>query len=67
MMTTNILEAIANIIQHPIYDIKAHYSGRNRMNNVGEALETFVKDAFANAFLVENEQEKMKAYNQVFS
>lgn len=67
MMTTNILEAIANIIQHPIYDIKALYSGRNRMNNVGEALETFVKDAFANTFLVENEQEKMKAYNQVFS
>jgi hypothetical protein len=45
---TNILEAIVNIAENPIYEIKNHYSGRNRMNNVGEALETFIKDAFTN-------------------
>ncbi|HLV46536.1 MAG TPA: NgoPII family restriction endonuclease [Flavobacterium sp.] len=64
---TNILEAIVNIAQNPVYEIKNHYSGRNRMNNVGEALETFIKDAFANTIQIEDETEKMRRYNEVFS
>ena len=35
---TNILEAIINIANNPILEIRNHYSGRNRANNVGEAL-----------------------------
>ena len=64
---TNILEAIVNIANNPVLDIKSHYSGRNRANNVGEALEKFVKDAFANTILTTNDQERMTRYNQVFS
>lgn len=64
---TNILEAIVNIVQNPVYEIKNHYLGRNRMNNVGEALETFIKDAFANTIQIEDETEKMRRYNEVFS
>jgi len=64
---TNILEAIINIANNPILEIKNHYSGRNRANNVGEALETFVKDAFANLIVATDEQERMKRYNEVFS
>jgi hypothetical protein len=64
---TNILEAIVNIANNPILQIKNHYSGRNRANNVGEALETFVKDAFANIIHATDEQERMARYNQVFS
>lgn len=64
---TNILEAIVNIAKNPIYEIRNHYSGRNRMNNVGEALETFIKDAFANTIQTENETEKMRRYNEEFS
>ncbi len=64
---TNILEAIINIANNPILEIRNHYSGRNRANNVGEALETFVKDAFANLIIVTDEQERMKRYNEVFS
>lgn len=45
---TNILEAIINIVNNPIVEIKNYYSSRNRVNNVGEALEEYVKDAFAN-------------------
>lgn len=37
------------------------------MNNVGEALETFIKDAFANTIQIENETEKMHRYNEEFS
>ena len=57
---TNILEAIVNIAQNPIYAIRSHYSGRNRVNNIGEALETFVKDAFVNSIETEDELEKMR-------
>ena len=64
---TNILEAIVNITQNPIYVIKSHYSGRNRVNNIGEALETFVKDAFVNTIQTEDELEKMRKYNEAFS
>ena len=64
---TNILEAIVNIAQNPIYAIRSHYSGRNRLNNIGEALETFVKDAFTNSIQTEDELEKMRRYNEEFS
>lgn len=64
---TNILEAIINIVQNPVYAIKNHNSGRNRVNNVGEALETFIKDAFANSIQIEDELEKMHKYNEAFS
>jgi hypothetical protein len=64
---TNILEAIINIANNPILEIRNHYTGRNRANNVGEALETFIKDAFANLITETDEQERMKRYNEVFS
>jgi len=64
---TNILEAIANIVNSPVLDIRNHYSGRNRLNNVGEALENFIKDAFANSIQVLTEVERIKKHNEVFS
>lgn len=64
---TNILEAIVNIANNPIVAIRNHYTGRNRANNVGEVLEIFVKDAFANTIHEQDEQVKNSRYNQVFS
>ena len=64
---TNILEAIINIINNPILEIKSHYSGRNRANNVGEALENFVKDAFANTIQIVNDVDRIRKHNEVFS
>lgn len=64
---TNILEAIVNIANQPISQLKSHYLGRNRVNNIGEALETFIKDAFANCIQTENETEKLQKYSEVFS
>ncbi len=59
---TNILEAIINIVQTPVYTLKDLYSGRNRINNIGEALEAYIKDAFANSINIDDEVEKMKRY-----
>lgn len=64
---TNILEAIVNITNNPVVAIRNHYTGRNRANNVGEALEMFVKDAFANTIQEEDIQVKNTRYSQVFS
>ena len=64
---TNILDAIANIVQNPVLSIENHYSGRNRMNNVGEALETYIKDAFSDSILIQKETEKIKNYYETFS
>ncbi|MDD2192245.1 MAG: NgoPII family restriction endonuclease [Bacteroidales bacterium] len=64
---TNILEAIVNIVNNPIVEIINHYTGRNRVNNVGEALETFVKDAFANTIQEQDPQVKMTIHSENFS
>jgi hypothetical protein len=64
---TNILEAIVNIANNPVVAIRNHYTGRNRANNVGEALEMFVKDAFANTIQEQDEQIKNTRFSQVFS
>jgi NgoPII restriction endonuclease len=47
---TNILQAIATIINNPIPDLLSYYKsqGNIRANALGYALECFVKDAFAN-------------------
>jgi len=45
-MNTNLLIALINIIENPITDLVAHYKGSNRANNMGIALEEYVKDAF---------------------
>lgn len=64
---TNILEAIVNIANNPVVAIRNLYTGRNRANNVGEALEMFVKDAFANTIQEQDEQVKNTRFSQVFS
>lgn len=49
---TNILHAIYNIIQSNISSIKEYkaLNYKNRMNNMGEALENFISDALCNSF-----------------
>lgn len=64
---TNILEAICNIVEQNNFDIQTIYTGRNRANSMGDALEAFIKDSFANTFLERNEQKKLEMYKEKFS
>jgi len=64
---SNILIAIKNLIENPVVSIKSHYSGRNRINGVGDALEKYVKDLFANTIFCEDEYKKFSVYNEIFS
>ena len=63
---TNLLKAIANIVENPIMDLVSFYKGSNRANSMGDALETYVKDIFCDCVNKDN-QEKDKLYSQNFS
>jgi len=66
---TNILQALKMLTENPIIDISARYraNGRNRANNMGEALESYVKDLFCDTFNIKNERERNKVFSQKFS
>lgn len=66
---TNILTASINIINHSIPDILKYYkvASKNRINSVGDALEAFIKDAFAKTITEDDLSEKLKKYSETFS
>lgn len=66
-MSSNVLIAIKNLVENPIFSIVSHYSGRNRVNGVGDALEKYVKDLFAGTLFCNDEYLKMQQYQEVFS
>jgi hypothetical protein len=63
---TNLLIALANIVEKPIIDLFSFYKGSNRANSMGEALETYIKDVFCNSLELNN-IEKDTLYSQNFS
>lgn len=62
----NIIDAIYNLVNNPITEIVTHYSGKNRANNAGDALEEYIKDLFANSFDL-SENERLEKWDEVFS
>ena len=64
---TNILEAICNIVEQKKFDIKTFYSSRNRANSMGDALEAYIKDSFADTFAESNEQRRLEIHKKEFS
>ncbi len=63
----NILTAIKAIVEHTDLVIQNVTDGKNRMNNMGEGLETYVKNAFANTFKETDENITLKKISQTFS
>ena len=47
----NILQAFMNIVNNYQINIANVTDGNNRANNMGEGLETYIKEAFSNTFL----------------
>lgn len=64
---TNILRAIQTITAHPISDLVSYYQGKNRINQIGDALECFIKDIFADTVTETDKQRKLLKYSEVFS
>lgn len=63
---SNLLKAIVNIYNCKVYNTGKHYKAKNRANNMGDALEHFIKDSFANSFDM-NEEDATIAHNAIFS
>lgn len=63
---SNLLQAIKSIVEKPVIKVKDYYTGKNRANSVGEALENYVKDIFANSFDLP-EIDRLRKFNEVFS
>ena len=66
-METNILRAITNLANNPIYKLHEFYKSHNRANNMGEALEEYVKDIFADTINETNENKRINKISQIFS
>lgn len=56
----NILTAIDRLANNPILKVGEFYLGRNRINNVGDGLEAYIKDLFANSINDDNETRQRK-------
>ena len=67
LLTTNLLTAIVNIIKNPVYSLRNFYLSRNRANSMGEALEMYIKDIFADTINETSEIIRNQRYDQVFS
>jgi len=63
----NLLEAIIRIHKLKNLAIEEFYKSRIRANNMGEALERFINDAFADTFDVANEEQRNIKYSEIFS
>jgi len=64
---TNILEAIVNISKLTHFNVKEMTFGNNRANNLGDGLETFIKDVFSSSTSSHSKQEKVLNYSNSFS
>src|SRR3989338_6231169 len=66
-METNILVAITNLVKDPITNLILHYRSSNRVNNMGDALEYYIKDLFCNSLPESNLEKKNEIYSKYFS
>lgn len=64
---TNILKAFINIVNNYQINISNVTSGNNRANNMGEGLESYIKDAFCGTFLELDKKKKKNIYRDSFS
>lgn len=64
---SNIIKAFINIINNPIIELVDYYNDRNRINNVGKALEVLVQDAFANTISETNESTRLEKLQEIYS
>ena len=60
ILKNNILKAIINLVQTPTYELKEFYNNHNRANNMGDALEEYIKDVFAGTYSIKDEQQRLE-------
>jgi len=63
----NILQAFINIVNNYQVNITNVTNGNNRANNMGEGLETYVKEAFSDTLLESDKKIKKQKFRDCFS
>lgn len=63
----NIINAIIHLIENPKFELKQYSESHNRANNMGEALEEYIKDLFANTVNEKDENIRNQKLAEVFS
>ena len=64
---SNIIDAIINLLNHPVTELKETYVRKNRANSAGDALEEYVKDLFASTFDEHDEANRLQKISDTFS
>lgn len=64
---SNIINAIIQLVQNPKYELKKYSESHNRANNLGEALEEYIKDIFAGTVNETDENIRNQKLSEVFS
>jgi len=64
---SNTLKAFINIVTNYQTNIQNITDGNNRMNNIGDGLEAYIKNIFANTINEVDEKKKLEKINQTFS
>jgi hypothetical protein len=63
----NILQAFITIVNNYQINITTVTQGNNRANNMGEGLETYIKDIFANIINETDEHIKLEQLAEIYS
>lgn len=64
---SNIINAIYNLVNNPVVELRDFYKSKNRANSMGDALEEYIKDLFANTVNETDEQIRLKKISETFS
>jgi len=64
---SNIIKAFINIVNNYETNVQTLTQGNNRANNMGEGLEAYIKDVFANTLNEEDSAKKLETLSQTFS
>lgn len=63
----NIIDAVIQLVSNPKFELKTYSESHNRANNMGEALEEYVKDLFASTVDEKDENIRNQKLAAVFS
>lgn len=64
---SNIINAIINLVENPKFELRKYAESHNRANNMGEALEEYIKDIFAGTVNETDDNTRNKKLSEVFS
>jgi len=64
---SNIIQAFINIVKNHTVTISSVTSGNNRANNMGEGLETYIQNIFADTSHITDENERLTQLQEIYS